>query len=282
VTYAWKTADDQFALGASAILALQSFQGRGVAAFGPYTKTYIESYMTTGQPKMPTHLSGNGHDMSYGYGASVGALWNATKWLSVAAAYTSKMSMSKFSDYSDLYAEGGKFDIPSSATYGLTLRPNDAFTFDFDYQSIWYSDTPSVSNPIENLFTCPTVGGTNVEGCLGGKQGAGFGWRDMSVYKFGGSWKYDDQWTFRAGYSFPDSQPIPRTQMEFNILAPGVVEEHYTVGFTRRMAGGDELSLSFMYAPDYSLKGQNNFDPTQTVEFSMNQFELEMSYSWKR
>lgn len=282
LTYAWKTADDQFALGASAILALQSFQGRGVAAFSPYTKTYIESYMTTGQPKMPTHLSGNGHDMSYGYGASVGALWNATKWLSVAAAYTSKMSMSKFSDYSDLYAEGGKFDIPSSATYGLTLRPNDAFTFDFDYQSIWYSDTPSVSNPIENLFTCPTVGGTNVEGCLGGKQGAGFGWRDMSVYKFGGSWKYDDQWTFRAGYSFPDSQPIPKTQMEFNILAPGVVEEHYTVGFTRKMAGGDELSLSFMYAPDYSLKGQNNFDPTQTVEFSMNQFELEMSYSWKR
>jgi len=70
--------------------------------------------------------------------------------------------------------------------------------------------------------------------------------------------------------------------MEFNILAPGVVEEHYTVGFTRKMAGGDELSLSFMYAPDYSLKGQNNFDPTQTVEFSMNQFELEMSYSWKR
>jgi long-chain fatty acid transport protein len=282
LTYAWKTADDQFALGASAIFALQRFQARGVAAFSPYTKTYIESYMTTGQPTMPTHLSGNGHDMSYGYGGSVGALWNATKWLSLAAAYTSKMSMSEFSDYSDLYAEHGKFDIPSSATYGLTIRPTDAFTFNFDYQSIWYSDTPSVSNPIDNLFTCPAVGGTNLEGCLGGKQGAGFGWRDMSVYKFGGSWKYSDQWTFRAGYSFPDSQPIPKNQMEFNILAPGVVEEHFTVGFTRTMSDGDELSLSFMYAPDYSLKGQNNFDPTQTIEFSMNQFELEMSYSWKR
>ena len=65
----------------------------------------------------------------------------------------------------------------------------------------------------------------------------------MSVYKFGGSWKYSDQWTFRAGYSFPDSQPIPKTQMEFNILAPGVVEEHFTVGFTRTMSDGNELSL---------------------------------------
>jgi long-chain fatty acid transport protein len=282
LTYAWKTADDQFALGASAILAIQSFQARGVAAFSPYTKTYIESYMTTGQPKMPTHLSGNGHDLSYGYGGSIGALWNATKWLSLSAAYTSKMSMSNFSDYSDLFAENGSFDIPSSATYGLTLRPSDAFTFNFDYQSIWYSDVASVSNPIENLFGCPAVGGTNLEGCLGGKQGAGFGWRDMSVYKFGGSWKYSDQWTFRAGYSFPDSQPIPRTQMEFNILAPGVVEEHWTLGFTNKLASGNEWSLSFMYAPEFSVKGQNNFDPTQTVEFGMDQYELEVSYSWKR
>jgi hypothetical protein len=37
-----------------------------------------------------------------------------------------------------------------------------------------------------------------------------------------------------------------------------------------------------MYAPEQTLKGNNNFDPTQTVEFSMHQFELEVSYSWKR
>ncbi|NJD32593.1 MAG: hypothetical protein FIB04_12000 [Gammaproteobacteria bacterium] len=281
-TYAWKQSDDQFSLGVSAIFAMQRFQARGVPMFAPYTRTYVESYMQTGTPRMPTHLSGNGHDMSYGFGGSVGALWNINKMFSVAAAYTSKMSMSKFGDYSDLFAEQGSFDIPSTATIGLTFRPDNAWSLSFDYQEIWYSDTPSVSNRIENLYGCPSLGGTNLQGCLGGNRGAGFGWDDMSIYKFGGAWKYDADWTFRAGYSFADHQPIPKSQMTFNILAPGVVEDHFTAGLTRAMSGGDELSLSFMYAPKKTVKGPNNFDPSQTVELSMHQFELEISYSWKR
>jgi long-chain fatty acid transport protein len=278
VTYAWKTADDQFALGVSLIGAGQLFQARGVSAFAPYTKTMVESGFTT----MPTHLSGNGHDTSYGYGGSVGAIWNINPMFSLAAAYTTKMSMSKFKDYSDLFAQGGAFDIPSTATYGLTIRPIDGVSFSFDYQTIWYSDTPSVSNRIQNLFNCPTVGGTDPQTCLGGNKGAGFGWRDMDVYKFGVQWKYDDAWTFRVGYSFPDSQPIPRTQMEFNILAPGVVEQHFTAGLTHTLESGNEFNLALMYAPTVSQHGINNFDPTQTIEWQMYEFELEVGYSWKR
>ncbi len=38
-----------------------------------------------------------------------------------------------------------------------------------------------------------------------------------------------------------------------------------------------------MYAPEQTLRGPQNFDPTQTVELSAcSQFELEVSYSWKR
>jgi hypothetical protein len=36
------------------------------------------------------------------------------------------------------------------------------------------------------------------------------------------------------------------------------------------------------YAPTSEVKGLNNFDPSQTVQFEMKQFELEVSYSWKR
>jgi long-chain fatty acid transport protein len=139
-----------------------------------------------------------------------------------------------------------------------------------------------VGNPIQNLNGCPTLGGSNIQNCLGGNKGAGFGWDDVSVYKLGGSWKYSEDWTFRAGFSFVDHQPIPKDQMTFNILAPATIEQHYTVGFTRYMADDDQLSLSFMYAPDSSIQGPNNFDPTQTVKLSMHQFELEVSYSWKR
>jgi long-chain fatty acid transport protein len=286
LTYGWKSADDHFGLGASAIFALQRFQARGVGAFAPYTETFVRSFCTsTGCGPSPTlqsprNLSGNGHDMSYGYGLSFGAIWNPVDMLSLAVAYTTKLSMGDFGKYKDLFAESGGFDVPSTGTIGVTVRPTDAWALSFDVQEIWYSDVASVNNPIQNLFNCPILGGSDYESCLGGNRGGGFGWEDMTVYKFGGVWKYSDDWTFRAGYSFAD-QPIPKDQMTFNILAPGVMEQHWTFGFTNQLSGGDEWSLSFMYAPENKISGPNNFDPTQRVELSMQQFELEFSYSWR-
>jgi long-chain fatty acid transport protein len=35
-----------------------------------------------------------------------------------------------------------------------------------------------------------------------------------------------------------------------------------------------------MYAPKKRLRGPNAFDPTQTIELRMDQFEIEVSWSW--
>jgi long-chain fatty acid transport protein len=276
LTYARKFSE-QFSLGASAIVAIQRFEARGLDNFAPFTRTFVASGMT----QMPTNLSDNGHDMSYGYGASVGFQWNPSDMFSFAAGYTTKMSMSEFDDYADLFAEEGGFDMPSTWQVGVAFRPNDAWTLMFDVQDIKYSDAPSVSNGIANLFSCPSLGGTDLEGCLGGRRGAGFGWDDMTVYKLGASWDYSDTWTWRAGFSTTD-QPIPESEMTFNILAPGVMEEHFTVGFTQKLDNGNEVNLSFMYAPEVEVKGPQNFDPSQQVTLKMQQVELELSYSWKR
>ncbi len=282
LTYA-RNLGDRFSLGASLIGAIQRFEARGVSTFAPYTQTYVESYFTTGQPKQPKDLSGNGHDMSYGVGASVGLSWQPVDMFSVAAAYTSKMLMSDFGSYSDLFAESGGFDLPSTWTIGLAFMPMDSLALMFDVQQINYSDVPSVSNPIDRLYNCPIFNQVSGDfaNCLGGKKGPGFGWDDMTVYKFGVAWQYSDTWTWRAGYSFAD-QPIPKDQMTFNILAPGVMEQHWTVGFTQQLESGNEVNLSFMVAPSNTISGPNNFDPSQNVFLEMKQFELEVSYSWKR
>ncbi len=242
LTYARKISD-QFSVGASAIFAMQRFEARGLANFAPFTRTYVSTFNPATGGQMPKNLTNNGHDMSYGYGASVGLQWNPTDMFSFAAAYTTKMSMGKFGDYADLFAEKGGFDMPSTWTVGVALKPNDRWAFMFDVQDINYSDAASVSNGIANLFNCPILGGTDLEGCLGGKRGAGFGWDNMTVYKLGASWQYNDDWTFRAGYSTTD-QPIPKSEMTFNILAPGVMEDHFTVGFTRQHARAATNSTS--------------------------------------
>ncbi len=42
--------------------------------------------------------------------------------VSVGLAYQSKMTMSEFDDYADLFAERGGFDIPSSIKAGLSFH----------------------------------------------------------------------------------------------------------------------------------------------------------------
>ena len=99
----------------------------------------------------------------------------------------------------------------------------------------------------------------------------------MTVVKIGYQWMPGDGWTWRFGYSQGD-QPIPSSEVLFNILAPGVIEQHFTFGFTRGLGGG-ELNFAAMYAPSESVTGTNTFDPAQQIELEMDQIELSLGYS---
>ena len=189
--------------------------------------------------------------------------------------------MSEFDSYSDLYAEHGGFDIPSSIKAGLSILATDAVRVNLDFEQIYYGEVDSIANPMANMATCPTLpfGGTSLPNCLGGDMGAGFGWQDMTVYKIGMEWAADERNTWRFGYSYGE-QPIQPADVLFNILAPGVMEQHFTMGWTRQRANGGAWNFSLMYAPETTVEGPNAFDPTQTIELKMKQLEFEVSYLW--
>jgi long-chain fatty acid transport protein len=142
-----------------------------------------------------------------------------------------------------------------------------------------YSEVDSIANPMVNILGCPTAqaGGTDAESCLGGARGAGFGWEDMTTYKIGLEYAFSESNTFRFGYSTGD-QPIQSADVLFNILAPGVMEEHFTVGWTHRNRNGGAWTASFMYAPENKVVGPNFFDPFQQIELTMDQLEFELAY----
>ena len=58
-------------------------------------------------------------------GVRVGYLGELTDWLSVGASYQSRINMSKFDEYSGLFAEKGGFDIPQTFTGGVAVKPAD-------------------------------------------------------------------------------------------------------------------------------------------------------------
>jgi long-chain fatty acid transport protein len=191
--------------------------------------------------------------------------------------------MSEFDDYSDLFAEDGDFDIPSSIKAGLSFVANDQLRINVDVEHTAFSEVASVGNPMANLFRCSAFApfappnSTGPEFCLGGSEGAGFGWDDMTTYKLGFEYTADENNTFRFGYSYGE-QPVQSDDVLFNILAPGVEEQHVTFGWTRKQSNGGQLTLSLMYAPEKEVTGQSAFDPLQQIRLSMSQLEFEVSY----
>ncbi len=262
-------------IGGAIILAGQQFEARGLNSFLGFTNTFNAS----GGTEFPTNLTDNGASYSYGYGLKVGFHSNLSDNFSLAASYTTKLSMTEFDEYADLFAEDGGFDIPATLRAGISFKTGAA-AYSFDIEHTWYSDVTAIGNPMSNLFDCPAVAGPtgDVESCLGGKRGGGFGWDDVTTYKFGGQWKGDGI-TYRAGYSYTD-QPVQDADITFNILAPGIIEHHFTFGFTKPLANERDWSMAFMYAPENSIKAPNGFDPTQDITIAMSQWEVEFSYSW--
>ena len=182
-------------------------------------------------------------------------------------------AFNEFSDYAGLYAEGGDFDIPANWTIGFAVMATPTVTIAFDFQQIKYSDVKSIANPmLPNLFSADQLGDPN---------GAGFGWEDMNIFKIGLQWARNEQWAYRFGYSYGE-QPIPESEVMFNILAPATIEQHATFGLTYTFANQGELDFSLTYAFENDVTGVNPMagPESQLITLTMNQWEVGIGYSW--
>lgn len=183
------------------------------------------------------------------------------------------MKMGKFDKYRGLFAENGGFDIPSHYSVGVAFTPTPTVTVALDYGRINYSDVRSVGNP--SLPVAP----------LGAANGPGFGWQDISVVKVGVAWRMSDAMTLRAGYN-RSGNPIRAADVTFNILAPGVMKDHYTAGFTYAISKDDEVSGALTYAKRQSVTGASLFNgfigPGAAGNETIRMHQISVGLSWSR
>ncbi|MCF8185288.1 MAG: outer membrane protein transport protein [Sulfuritalea sp.] len=245
-------------IGLSVNLAYQRFEAKGLQGF-------------VGSSASSANLTNNGHDNSYGAGVHVGWIGQLNDAVSLGATYQSKTYMSKFDKYSGLFAQQGDFDIPSSYGLGISVKANPRLTLAADVQRINYSKVNSVGNSIANLTP---------SNLLGSENGAGFGWKDVTAVKLGTSYAYNDALTVRAGYNH-STQPIRNTETFFNILAPGVVQDHVTLGATWVLENKSEISLAYMHAFENSVKGNNSIQSGGNANLKMYEDSLGIAYGWK-
>ncbi|MCY1722290.1 outer membrane protein transport protein [Prolixibacteraceae bacterium Z1-6] len=261
---------DKHSIGITGVLAYQSFEAEGLSLFAGYSLN-------------PSSVSNNGTDAAFGYGFKIGYLGQLTDNFSIGVMYQSKVFMSEFDDYSGLFAEQGGFDIPSSWTVGFSWELIEDLTLIGDVKSIMYNDIKSIGNPFSKLMDGQP---------LGADDGPGFGWEDIMVYKVGINYAGVDTWEFRGGVSIGDN-PVQESEVLFNILAPGVIQNQVSLGLSKEVGKkGNQFHVAMNYAFNNSVKGYNPLDfdaaqamqgnmvPNQTVEIEMNQFELELGFSF--
>ena len=258
-TIAWKSGAHAF--GASLNLAYQRFQARGLQPFAMFSSD-------------PANLTDRGYDTSTGWGVRVGWTGQITPSVTLGATYQTKTQMGKFDKYKGLFAEQGGFDIPENYGVGVAWKATPGLTLAADVQRINYGDVASVGNPIDCLFT----------GCqLGADNGAGFGWQNTTVYKIGAMYELNRSWTLRGGFTTL-KQPIPASQTLFNIVAPGVVENHATLGATWQVSSQSELTLGYMHAFEKKVNGAGSIPPGLgggEANLRMSQDSLGIAWGWK-
>lgn len=251
-----------FSYGIAPIVAMQQFHANGLGEFGAFQASIN-----------PSNLSANGTDTTFGIGIKGGVEATLVPGFRVGFTATSPIWSQPFKQYAGLFANGGSFDIPASLQGGLAVDITPGLTAMVDYKRIFYSDVAAVGNPSTNILQC-FAGQKN--SCLGAANGPGFGWRDVDVVKFGIEWKATPALTLRGGYSW-NSQPIQSQDVMLNILAPGVVQNHFTGGLAYDLTSQLALELTGMYAPRTSVTGLElplMGPTTHVIEIGMEQYEV--------
>ncbi len=269
-TFAMKALGGNHSFGISPLLGYQRFKADGLQGFQGYTPNPA-TFATD------NHLTNRGYDTSTGYGLRFGWMGKVTPTVALGAAYSTKMNMKKFDKYRDLFADQGDFDIPENWNLGVAFNATPRVTIAADYQRINYSGINSVGNPSTN-------GGLTTVGTLGCSTCRGFGWQDVNVIKIGVEYQYTSALTLRAGYNHSDN-PIQSRDVTFNILAPGVVQDHLTAGFTYALSQSSEITMAYMHAFNKSVTGAslfNNWVPGAGNEkIQMHEDSLGIAWGWK-
>jgi long-chain fatty acid transport protein len=273
-TLAWKFTANH-SVGISPLVAYQRFKAYGLQPFAAISSD-------------PANLTNKGYDDAWGLGARIGYYGELTPSFAVGVGYSTKIDMSEFDKYKGLFAEQGDFDIPENFSVGVAFKATPKFTIAADYQRIYYNKVKSVGNPSNQpncnpMVNFPTGPGVGPD-CLGASGSSiGFGWQNVDAFKIGVEYQWSSALVLRAGYNKSDN-PIEARDVTINILAPGVIEEHVTLGFTYSLSKTSEITMAYMHAFENSVSGPATnpyFNVGGTETLTMSEDALGIAFGWK-
>jgi long-chain fatty acid transport protein len=259
-TAAWEIAPGH-SVGVSPLIAIQRFSAFGLQAF-------------QGVSRYPNNQSNKGYDHAMGVGVRIGWLGEIAPWLTLGAAYASKVYMQDFDKYKGLFVDGS-FDIPANFSVGAAIKPKDDWLIAIDVQRIMFKDVGMLGNSLLNSLVSPP---TNP---LGSSSGSGFGWtRDQTNYRLGITHFATPRLTLRGGYAYGErANGKGLKSTSFSLLTPNPIHQA-TLGLSWKTATGNEMHIALIHFFEETLTGPSALFPGARESVTPHVNAVSLTYSW--
>lgn len=216
---------------------------------------------------------------AFGFGLSLGLLYDVNDRLTLGASYKSKQS------FSDLEYNLGAGDLND----GTGPAPAGIYKLGLDYPQqlaagLAFDATPrlEVSADVKWIEWSATMDKLAVEGPGGIVAPMDPGWDDQVVYALGIAYAVNDRLNLRAGFNYGES-PIDESNASRNLILPAVVETHYAAGFDYAFNNHWQVGMHYMYVPEKSFTapmgaGAPDPDMGQTISLSETSLGVNLGY----
>lgn len=282
--FIWAGMDIQMDLD-GATFADMAFGSNPNVDYGSASGSMVTAFQGAAQAGMVTDVNWARFDFSndndftgeargYGLGAKIGFVYSFSPELMIGATYHTKSSLDDLQSSDATVSFNGEgmafgggpigvtgdidvidFQWPATMGIGMAYQLNDKVLLAGDVRHLFWKEVmdgftlrftadQNQANPAAAGFA-----GTQLEATL--KQE----WDDQTVVSIGAQYRYSDKLMLRVGANLADN-PVPDTYM--NPLFPAIVENHYTVGFGYRFAGGHRLGGALAYAPEVNATNSQN------------------------
>lgn len=224
-----------------------------------------------GMPTGNSHTAGKGMSSDLGFGYSIGGYFDASEDLTLAASYTSAISMKydgqlstaskEFADLNYLDDEfSDKLDQPAELKAGIAYKMGN-YTLTGDFKQIRWSDADGYGD---------------------------FGWEDQNVISIGAKYQGNDYW-LGAGYNKADnpikeldsspSQHGATTNFFNNLFFPATTEQHFSIGGGYNLTKNVAIDAAIVIAPEVKTTVATPFGDN-TTKHSQNAYTVSARYNF--
>jgi long-chain fatty acid transport protein len=123
--------------------------------------------------------------------------------------------------------------LPEILSWGVAYKGLPRTLIDVDLRYIDYADTQLFGQSVPD---------------------GGLGWRSVFAVAVGGQYQATDRLTLRAGYLF-NTNPIPNPVTLFNVQAPGIITNTFSVGASYQVTENVTASLAWMHGFRNAIEG---------------------------